>query len=101
MPFDHIAHVLGVTVPAVKKYAGRARRRLAPSRTPPERAGRPDRQPLHPRLTRSGGHAPGAGPAQAGAIPAINSSTRDLISSRIGRTASTPRPAGSSSRQSR
>ncbi|MFF4079509.1 hypothetical protein ACFYZN_08885 [Streptomyces sp. NPDC001777] len=35
MPFGHIAHVLGVTVPAAKKYAGRARRRLAPSRTPP------------------------------------------------------------------
>ncbi|CAL9611741.1 hypothetical protein SUDANB6_05663 [Streptomyces sp. enrichment culture] len=37
----------------------------------------------------------------SGAISAIRPSTRVLISSRIGRTASTPRPAGSSSFQSR
>lgn len=37
----------------------------------------------------------------SGAISAIRSSTRVLISSRIGRTASTPWPAGSSTFQSR
>lgn len=42
------------------------------------------------------------GPHQgAGAISAIRASIRALISSRMGRTASTPRPAGSSSFQSR
>lgn len=40
-------------------------------------------------------------PSPAASISVVGASTRALISSRMGRTASTPRPAGSSGRQSR
>lgn len=67
-------------------------------------AGRPaGRPPPRPPGASGAGGSPRQGrqPARRASISAISASTRFLISSRIGRTASTPLPAGSSSSQSR
>ncbi|MFI7291662.1 sigma-70 family RNA polymerase sigma factor [Streptomyces anulatus] len=50
-PFDRIAEVLGGTIPAAKKHASRARRRLAPARPDAEETGQADHQVVEAFMT--------------------------------------------------